>query len=76
MPYNQYLTSLGACVDVKTQWKENDPGSFIQYIHLAYPGLENSGSPGWRNKGKAGYSVRTCDPAASARYKAYFSVFL
>lgn len=38
VPYNQYLTSLGACVDVKTQWKENDPGSFIQYIHLAYPG--------------------------------------
>ena len=38
VPYNQYLTSMGAAVDVKTQWKDTDPGSFIQYIHLAYPG--------------------------------------
>ena len=33
VPYNQYLTSAGAAVDVKTQWKDTDPGSFVQYIH-------------------------------------------
>ncbi len=50
VPYNQYLTSAGAAVDVKTQWKDTDPGSFVQYIHLAYPGQNQTIQDGGTKK--------------------------
>ena len=39
VPYNQYLVSMGAAVDVEAEQEETDPGSFVKYVHLAYPCL-------------------------------------
>ena len=37
-------------MDVKTQWKDTDPGSFVQYIHLAYPGQNQTIQDGGTKK--------------------------
>ena len=50
VPYNQYLVSMGAAVDVEAEQEETDPGSFVKYVHLAYPGQNQTVQDGGTEK--------------------------
>ena len=50
VPYNQYLVSMGAAVDVEAEQEETDPGSFVKYVHLAYPGQNQAVQDGGTEK--------------------------
>ncbi len=75
VPYNQYLVSMGAAVDVEAEQEETDPGSFVKYVHLAYPGQNQTVQDGGTEK-RTGSGFGTGDPAAGTHYQTHFPVFL
>ena len=41
---------MGAAVDVEAEQEETDPGSFVKYVHLAYPGQNQTVQDGGTEK--------------------------
>ena len=75
VPYNQYLVSMGAAVDVEAEQEETDPGSFVKYVHLAYPGQNQTVQDGGTEKEPVQVLERAIRQPVT-HYQTHFPVFL
>lgn len=66
---------MGAAVDVEAEQEETDPGSFVKYVHLAYPGQNQTVQDGGTEKEPVQVLERAIR-AAGTHYQTHFPVFL